>query len=252
VNRVLRGRQGNGIGVAAGLAGFFGGIGFVLATPSVWLYAAVPVLTALLLGCGLTALGFWEARALAQTWIGEGGGWATAGQWLVTISLGFVLMIAGVFAALVLAQPLSGWALDAIALRQEKALTGRTSPEASFLQSLWVSVRCTLFTLVAGVVLLGGLFGVGLLVPPAAVVTVPLNFLVVAWLLAWDFIDYPLTLRGLGLRRRAAWVLSHFWAFTAFGIAWAVVLLIPFVALLVLPFGVAGAMRLVVAADAEP
>src|SRR5262245_49179865 len=173
-------RDGGGLATQDGLSAFLGGIGFVFKTPSVWPYAAVPVLMALLLSCVLGVLGFWGAWKAAQAWIGEGGGWATAGHWLVTISLGMVIFIAGVF----LAQPLSGWALEAIARKQEMALTGKCSPEPSFLQSLWVSIRCTLFTLVVGTVVIGALFVVGLVVPLAVVVTVPLKFLVVAWLLA--------------------------------------------------------------------
>jgi CysZ protein len=234
--------------VLAGLDGFFGGIRFVLTTPAVWPYAAAPMLAALLLGCVLTALGFWGAAEVARSWVGEGG-WATLGNWLVTLSLGLALMIASVFLALALAQPLSGWALEAVARQQEKALTGVSPHEPSFLYSLWVSVRCTLFTLVVGTTLIGGLFMANLLFPPAVVVTLPLKVVVAAWLLAWDFVDYPLGLRGMGLRRRAAWVRVNFKAFTAFGLAWTAVLLIPFLGLLVLPFAVAGATRLVVASE---
>jgi CysZ protein len=81
------------------------------------------------------------------------------------------------------------------------------------------------------------------------VVTVPLKFLVGAWLLAWNFLDYPLSVRGCGVRHRLRWVFTHFGAVTAFGLVWAMLLIVPGIFLLILPMGVAGATRLVVAAE---
>jgi uncharacterized protein involved in cysteine biosynthesis len=66
-------------------------------------------------------------------------------------------------------------------------------------------------------------------------------------MLAWDFIDYPLAMRGVGLERRFAWVGRNFGAFTLFGVLWALMIVLPGVQLVILPMGVAGATRLVVA-----
>ncbi len=93
------------------------------------------------------------------------------------------------------------------------------------------------------------LFLIGLAFPPATVVTVPLKLLVCGWMLAWDFLDYPLTMRELGLRARVGWVARHFGAFTVFGLMWAALVVVPGLVLLLLPMGVAGAAQLVVAAD---
>jgi CysZ protein len=107
-------------------------------------------------------------------------------------------------------------------------------------------------TAVAVALLIGGsllvvLFLVSFFFPPATVVTVPLKVLVCGWMLAWDFIDYPLAMRGVGLERRFAWVGRNFGAFTALGVLWALLVVVPGAVLLVLPMGVAGATRLVVA-----
>jgi CysZ protein len=203
---------------------------------------------ALLLMCGLGVSGVLGARQMARWLVGDGG---TASWWLVWAGSALAFLVIAVFASLVLAQPLSGWALEAIVRKQEKALTGRCPPEPGFVRSLWISVRCAVATLLVGAAVTVPLFLAGFLFPPALVVTVPLNYLVVGWLLAWDFLDYPLGLRGRGVRARAAWVRRHLGPFTAFGLAWATVLLIPGVALLVLPMGVAGAARLVVATEPE-
>jgi uncharacterized protein involved in cysteine biosynthesis len=66
-------------------------------------------------------------------------------------------------------------------------------------------------------------------------------------MLAWDFIDYPLAMRGVGLEARFAWVGRNFGVFTVFGVLWALLVIVPGVVLLVLPMGVAGATRLVLA-----
>src|SRR5215208_2772006 len=134
-----------GLGAADGCLGFLGGIGFVLGTPSTWPYAAVPALMALLLGCVLGLMGVWGALLLPTAWFGEGW-WATAGEWTVKVLVIIVSLIAALFIGLSLAQPLSGWALEKICLKQEEAMTGRRSEEPSFLTSLWISIRVTLVT----------------------------------------------------------------------------------------------------------
>ena len=87
---------------------------------------------------------------------------------------------------------------------------------------------------------------VELVAPPASVVTWPLKFVVSALLLAWDLLDYPLGLRGVSVGERLRFFGRNFWPLSAirvircgrscsclgFG-------------LLLLPFGVAGATRLV-------
>ena len=100
-----------------------------------------------------------------------------------------------------------------------------------------------------GLPILGLLALITALAPPAAAVTVPLKFYVTALLVAWDFLDYPLGQRGLGVRQRLSWIGAHVVAVSVFGMASAAVLLIPGVGLLMLPFGVAGATRLVHAAE---
>jgi CysZ protein len=235
------------LGLFDGFGAFFGGIGFVLATPSVWPFAAVPAGMAVLLGCGLTGLGFWGASRFSDALIADSGTFSTLGQWLLTIVLGVALMVVSVLLALALAQPLSGWALEAISRRQERALTGRVGPEPGLLEAMWLAARYSLFTATVGGMATVLLFAIAFVFPPAAVVTVPLKFLVVALLVAWNLIDYPLGLRGLGVRQRLRWVLQRQAPVVGFGLAWATVLLIPGIALLVLPMGVAGATRLVVA-----
>jgi len=103
--------------------------------------------------------------------------------------------------------------------------------------------------LLIGMPLLSLLLLIGIFFPPAVVVTVPLKVLVCGWMLAWDFVDYPLALRGVSLAERFSWVGRNFGAFTFFGILWTLLVATPGMVLLILPMGVAGATRLVVAAE---
>src|SRR5262249_19556915 len=92
---------------------------------------------------------------------------------------------------------------------------------------------------------------VDLCFPPMAAVTVPARFIAGGWLLAWNFLDYPLSLRGLGVWARLAWAFRHFDEFTVFGLTWAALLFVPGLFFVILPMGVAGATRLVVEAEEQ-
>jgi CysZ protein len=111
------------------------------------------------------------------------------------------------------------------------------------------ALKVSLISLAVGLPLVAGLTVVGLLVPAAAVVTLPLKFVVSAILVAWDLLDYPLGRRGLGVGARLRWFGAHMGAVLGFGSFAAVVLFIPCAGLLLLPVGVAGATALVVRAE---
>jgi CysZ protein len=231
-----------------GVRAFAGGIGFVLTTPSVWGWALVPAAVTALLALGTCGLSWWGAWEAGRAVAGDG----TAGGWAVAVTLGLFGAMVAVLVALTLAQPCAGFALEAICRAQERALVGRASPPVPF----WPSVRRNLKVVAATLVLGGGataaLFAVEVFAPPAAVVTVPLKVLVGGWLMAWNFLDYPLGLRGVGFRDGVRWVGRHFAEVTVFGLLWWSVVLFPGAVLLLLPMGVAGAARLVAEADGVP
>lgn len=232
----------------SGLDAFIGGIGFVLATPRVWGYALVPVSMLLLLFCGLGGLAIWGSHHLSTWMVGANpSAWGQIGYWLLTITFVLAGIMAAALLALSLAQPLSGLALEAIAHAQESALRGEAAPKSSFVVSLISTTKAVVIALLVGGTLLAILFVISFFFPPAAVVTVPLKLLVCGWMLAWDLIDYPLGMRGIGLEGRFAWVGRNFGAFTLFGVLWALLLVVPGMQLVILPMGVAGATRLVVA-----
>lgn len=232
-----------------GLRAFFGGIGFIVSRPGVWGWALIPVLVAGILFGGSAALGIWGGSEAAEHLLHDHGGWSTAGHWTLRIVFWIVGVLLALLVAISLAQPLSGFALETIARRQEVAMGGPTRPDPPFWQALLRSLRVTLTALVVTLPILGLLSLVTLVVPPAAVVTIPLKVLVTGCAITYDFIDYPLGLRGEGVRSRASFMRQHLGAVLGFGLAASAVLLVPGVGLLLLPFGVAGATRMVVLAD---
>jgi CysZ protein len=225
-----------------GLRSFWGGVGFVFKTPSVWGWAAVPTFVALALLGTCTALGIWLAVRMVR---GGDSHWDTA----LGIAVGIAAPFVGFVVALALSQPLSGFALDRIVTAQQAALgLPPAEVKVSLLAGTFRSLRVTLLGLMCGLPLLALLALITALVPPAGVVTVPLKFMVSALLVAWDFLDYPFSLYGVGVRARLSFMGHHFAAVLTLGMACAAVLLVPGVGLLMLPMGVAAGTRLLAAA----
>jgi CysZ protein len=221
------------LGFFAGVRALFGGVAFIVTTPSAWGWAMIPVLVAGLLFGGGATLAIWGGNQLSDHLL------LRILFWAVGLVVAFVL-------AMSLAQPLSGFALDAIARKQELALGGRTWPSQPALTGALRSLRVTLTALAIGLPILAVLALVTFLFPPAGVVTVPLKFLVTGVLAAYDLLDYPLSQRGRSVGDRLVFIRANFAAVLGFGVATAALLLIPGVGLFLLPFGVAGATRMVV------
>jgi CysZ protein len=230
---------------------YFEGLGFLAKTPAVWHHAVVPMIVAMALFGLASALGLWGAVRAEGALLGaHSGGWATAGHWALLVVFGALGLVVALVVSLSLAQPLSGWALDGLVRGQEQALGLPPRPEEPLVASTLRSLRVTFVGLALGLPVLALLALLGFLVPPAVLVTVPLKVLVGALIIAWDFLDYPFGLRGVGVRGRLRWIGQHFGAVLGFGLAAMLVLVVPCVSLLVLPVGVLGATRLL--ASAEP
>lgn len=235
------------LGIVCALRACVGGIRFIVTTPATWPYAAVPIGMMAVLTCGFSLLGVWGALQASHHMLGQTDSfWGHAGSRLVTGLLIIPALVLAVILGLSLAQPLSGFALEAISRQQERALTGTVGSPPAFTTALWTGLKMGLFTFAVGIFVFVPLFLLNLMFPPAAIVTVPLKIAIASCLLAWDFLDYPLSLRGLGLRARLRWARRNVLGVTGFGLAWTLLAFVPGTALLLLPMGVAGATRLVV------
>jgi CysZ protein len=237
-----------GVGLREGLKAVVAGARFIVLRPKSWPWALVPVVVALVLVVGFGAsLGALVWR-LSDPWRHAEGLRAALG-WLGSVGALLGAAVAALLGGLSLAQPLSGFALDTLSRQQEVALGGPERPDGAFFETTWRGLRVTLAGLAVALPIIVVLSVLGLVVPFAFVVTVPLKFVVAALLVAWDFLDYPLGLRGLGVRARLAFVRANLRGVLACGLGMAGLLLIPGVGLLMLPIGVAAATQLVVSAE---
>ncbi len=210
----------------------------------------IPVLAAAVLFGGASALAIWGGSHLALAAVGDAtSGWGELGTWILRILFWAVGIVIAFVIAMSLAQPVSGFALDAIARKQELARSGRTWPDQPFVAGALRSLRVSLTALAIGLPILGVLGLITVLVPPAAFVTIPLKFLVTGLLVAYDLLDYPLSQRGLSVAERMVFMRRNFASVLGFGVAAAALLLVPGMALFLLPFGVAGATRIVLEAE---
>lgn len=233
-----------------GVRALLGGFGFVLGTPSVWHLAAVPVVVALALTTGLAYGGVdLASRHLPASVLAGAGATGVLGSVLATLLKIVAYLAIVIVAALVgfgLAQPLSGFALEGIVRRVEARLGAPAWTPPTFFQGLARSLQSVLVAAAFAAPVFAVLIVIGLVVPGAGVVTVPLKLLVTALLAAWDLCDYPLSIRGLPMGERVRRVRRHVGAMLGFGFGIALVGLVPGAIVLVLPAGVAGAARLMV------
>lgn len=232
-------------GLSVGALAFARGAAFVFRTPSLWPRAAFPVIVALGLASAFAVAAVFGASALARAWFDGAGGWATAGRVVVGLLAGSVLLLSGLLAAVSLAKPLSGPVLDGIVERHDREMGLAAHPEIGVWSSVGRALRVTLFGLAVSAPLLALLTLAEFVVPPVAVVTTPIKIVVSAFVVTWDLVDYPLSLRGMGARERVQWMRRNWKPSLGFGLVGLAVLLVPVVGLVVLPFGVAGAARLV-------
>ncbi len=216
----------------------------MIATPAAWPLAIVPVAIAGGVGGVLSALSIWLVPAKVAAWIDATSALGQAGAWLVSVLATLLAVVLSVLVGLAVAQPLAGPALDAIVRRASAQLGAPAWPPTRFLDDVVRGVGSLALTSAFGLPILALLFVVNFAFPPATIVTVPLKIAVCALVVAWDLCDYPLSLRGVGLRARVRFARRHALALVGFGACLAVVALVPFAILLVLPAGVAGAAKL--------
>ena len=228
------------LGMLDGIKCFFRGFALLARTPEAYPFALVPLLMALLVTSGLGALSWMLVPSLVSRWVGSGTWYLSLLQVVATIGL-FALMLPLVLA---LAQPLSGPALEALVRRIERRLGCAEAPEISFLREIGRSAGSAALTVGGAIALFAVTAALGL-VPGGVIVAVPLQLLGSALLIGWDLCDYPLSVRGVPLRERLAWMRRHLWAVIGFSAGLMLVGLIPCGLLLILPIGVAGATALV-------
>lgn len=232
-------------GFFRGLRALFGGIGWLMTTPSAWPLAMVPFLIALFLMGGLGYAAYAYVPGLIEEWLGSGDAWyASLGIGVlkvVGVLLGWIL---SVVLGLGLAQPISGPALEGLVRKKEHELGAPPRPQTSLPSEIWRSLQSLLVGYAFGLPALAILFLLSLVVPAASVVLFPFKLLVAATIVAWDLCDYPLSVRGIPVAERVRTLRRNKGAVIGFGLGLALAGLIPMMLFLLLPAGVVGATRL--------
>ncbi len=239
-------------GLWRGIRCLFAGISWLLTTPSAWPFAMVPVVIALLLTgllgtASVSWLPGWIEQLIGADSASRWSQWGARGVGIVAAVLGVVV---GAVIAMSLAQPLSGPALEQLVRKREAALGMAAKPPTHFVADVWRSLQSLLVGYAFGLPAIALLLLLSLLVPGAAVVTVPGKLLVASLTFAWDLCDYPLSVRGLPVGQRVALVWRYRGAVLGFGAGMALAALIPCGALLLLPAGVAGGAQLIAEVEA--
>jgi CysZ protein len=216
------------------------GLAFIARTPGVWPYALLPSLVASALIAGFGWLSFsWLGPAVA-TRFAEPNVWYAAIVHYV-VAIGAALL--GVFLALAITPPLSGPALERIVIAEERELGIPERAPLGFFAEITCGLRAQALAGAFSVPVLTVLWLVDLVLPVAAVVTLPCKLATVALALSWNLFDYPLTLRGVRMRQRLRLVRSNKAAVLGFGLAFSILFLVPCCMIVTLPIGVAAATR---------
>jgi len=234
-------------GFVAGVRALFSGVSYIFGTPTTWPYAAVPAFLLMLLlafvGWATTQWAFPAIQATLPT------GESSVGRvlWLGTsglLALGVFLL--GASLTFALTPPLAGPALERIVSLRERSLAVPERASLGFFAEIWCGFRAQIFVLLGVVPVLALLWLVELLLPPAMIVTLPIKLVVTSLALAWNLLDYPLTLRGVRMRERFLLFTRHKSACLGFGVAFALVFWIPCgCQIVLLPIGAAAATELV-------
>jgi len=218
------------------------GVNFLLRTPSVWPLALVPVTTCLFL-CVLFIYSsvhyipivlhtLWPTM---DAWIGHWG----AGTVLFVSSL--IASVLGLFVATFLTPMLCAPALDRLVLRRERALGVPPRHASGFWRELYCAVMSQVIAVCVFSPVLLCLTLLTWLVPPLAVVTLPLKFIMLATTLAWSLLDYPLSLRGASPSQRFQLMWGQASRVLGFGTSLAIVFTVPLFPFLLLPVAVVAA-----------
>lgn len=235
-------------GVSLGVGSLVVAFRRLVSTPSLWPYALLPSIT---LGLVLTlALVFGAsplvARAVQQSGLANLDTWyGHALQFAWSAVLWLTSALAAVWLALLVTPPLCAPALERL-VRSEEELVGAT-PRKN--QSFWSELSCgvraqfagLLFTFVAWTLLTALNFAA----PTLLVVTLPLKVASVSAALAWSLLDYPLTLRGIGIKQRLRLFLARPLTVLGFGLPFALLFWLPCASVFLLPVGAMAATRVV-------
>jgi len=153
--------------------------------------------------------------------------WMLALWYVARFFLTVAIVILGALTGLVVVSIVAAPLYEMVSVAVERDFTGELVHEMTFLQSIGLigeEVKKALFILIFPILFL--------LVPGLNV----LSSVIAAFLIGWDFSDYPLARRGMAFRERLSFVTAEGWAVLGFGI-W---LVLPVVQIILMPLAIPG------------
>jgi CysZ protein len=232
-------------GLRDGFASLFFGFGFLVRRPAALPFALVPMFWfSALSGLGVWASVHWVLPAVqAALPVAESGIGQLAIRALSWVAVGVVAAVAVAF-ALFLAPPLSAPALERLVALVEAELGIAPRPSIGWAREMWLGLKASVCGLLVFGPVLALLSLVDLLLPPAALFSLPLRVAVASVWLSYTLFDYPQSLRGYPIRERLRLLRSGLGAALGFGLACSALFWLPCVTPVVLPAGVIAATRL--------
>ena len=225
-----------------GALAIFRGVSFLWRTPAARALAVVPIAVCVCL-CVLVIAGsiHYVPRLMAVWWPDLESNLGAIGAGVLRVFGIAIVAVLGVFVAWFVTPPLSAPALERLVLLRERELGLAPRPAAGF----WRELACALQAQIVALAVVGPVLVVlwilTLLAPPFAVVTVPIKLVVLALLVAWSLLDYPLSLRGVSLRDRMRLMSAGAARVIGFGSVIALAFTVPLLPLLLLPAAVVAA-----------
>lgn len=223
------------------------GVRFLRSRRDCWFAAAVPCLVVAAIAVPLSWLAIGRGGPWLADWLlPDTDTWYAVGAHALVRWLGSALGVYLVFwLALLLAPALSAPALEHLVRARELALGLPPRPSRGSWFELWCGLEAQFGALLLVLPLWSIYWLLAALVPAAGVLLLPLQAVPLALGLAWNLLDYPLTLRGIRARQRFALLRRRPAPVLGLGLAFAAVSWIPGAALILLPAGVVGATGLV-------
>ena len=229
-----------------GLFGVFRAFGQLGRMTKAWPYALVPTLVFVV----LASVGVWASfgwlEPIVRSLLPAATSWyCRLGTSVLSYLAALLAALGAALLSLALTPTLSAPALERIVALVEEDLGVAPRPHIGWLAEVGCGFRAlaagAMFAVPTGALL----WIVDILFPGAALVTTPLKIMVTVMLVAWNLVDYPLTLRGMRVRERLALVRVEWRSFLGFGIGFAAAFWIPCCGILLLPVGVVAATRMV-------
>lgn len=218
----------------AGLAGYLRGVRWMIGRPGLLMLSMLPFFMGIIgFAAGVTLFVQYGNSWLTSMLMGWFGGWQddwlwVAFYWIVKSLMLVSLFLLFVLGSLVLVASIASPVNEYISVQVELELLG-DSGAGTFTWRQWPRVMFGEFLKALAVISL-----------PLVMLLIPgLNLLagfVAAFLIGWDFYDFPLARRGWSFKERLSFVTKEFWTVLGFGL-W---LAIPFVHVFLVPLAVAG------------